>query len=81
MGVDFGENAIVIKPTDYYTQAKVESTWTLHLATLSHRHSGERRNPGNTAKCAFLDTGLRRCDEVDSAGLALCSFHPGISLD
>ena len=34
-----------------------------------HRHSGERRNPGNSAECTFLDTGLRRCDE------GFCSFR------
>ena len=47
--------------------SKPKPKWNLHRHRIGlrcqHRHSGEGRNPWNTAECPFLDTGLRRCDE------------------
>ena len=46
---------------------KPKPKWNLHRHRTGqgcqHRHSGERRNPGNCAEYTFLVTGLQRCDE------------------
>ena len=56
-----------------FQQPKPKPKWNLHRHRIGqrcqHRHSGERRNPGNMAECTFVDTGLRRCDE------GFCSFR------
>ena len=52
---------------------KPKPKWNLHRHRIGrryqHRLSGERRNPGNSAECAFLDNRLLRCDE------RFCSFR------
>ena len=52
---------------------KPKPKWNLHRNRIGqrcqHRHSGVRRNPGNSAECTFLDTGVSRCDE------GFCSFR------
>ena len=52
---------------------KPKPEWNLHRhrngQRCQHRHSGELRNPGNSAERTFLDTGLRRCHE------GFCSFR------
>ena len=54
---------------------KPKPKWNLHRHRIGqrfqHRHSGERRNPGNSGECTSLDTGLRRCDE----GFRSYRFH------